>query len=144
MSFGDSAVDAAARWCRELGDAGLPVRAWHELAATGEVLAELRAQVAMATVGWRLMLVGPESDVMQARAVAASGGALDAEITLLVHDETYRRVWCSHCGDTTTAAVAVGDVVACVGCGHSLSVYHHVSRRNACYLGFMADAEELP
>src|SRR5882762_4475227 len=87
MSFGDSAVDAAARWCRELGDAGLPVRAWHELAATGEVLAELRAQVAMATVGWRLMLVGPESDVMQARAVAASGGALDAEITLLVHDE---------------------------------------------------------
>jgi dimethylamine monooxygenase subunit C len=144
MSFSDVGATVARRWEAELVDAGAQVWSWHGAAVAEEALTELGTQVHAATVGWRLMLAGPETDVLRARAVAVAGGALDAEITILVSADERRRVWCAHCGQTTDAAVAVGEVVDCAGCGRSLLVYHHVSRRHAAYLGFLNDAEEMP
>ncbi len=72
--------------------------------------------------------------------------ALEAdEIHVEVTASTARRVWCTHC-KTVTADVTTS-IVACAGCGRTLEVYHHFSRRHGAYMGFQADAEspgELP
>ena len=72
----------------------------------------------------------------------AQVGALDAELRCWVTEDERRRVQCPHCHAHTVARVAVGATADCAGCGRSLLVYHHVSRRHGAYLGFMADAEE--
>ncbi len=144
MTFGPAATALGAAWRGELAALGRAVWSWHGDAATGVGLAGLREQIASATVGWRLLLAGSEPEVLLAYAEAVAGGVLDAEITVVVTDTARRRVWCSHCRTTTVAEVALGAQTDCAGCGRSLLVYHHVSRRHAAHLGFMADAEELP
>lgn len=143
LSFGADAAGVARGWAREVARLDRPVWTWHGDGAD-PVLGELADRAGAARVGWRLMLAGPEADVLAARATATAAGLLDPELTLLVTDDRRRRVWCSHCGATTLAEVAVDDVTDCAGCGRSLLAYHHVSRRHAIYLGFMVDAEEKP
>ena len=111
--------------------------------ADDTTLATLAAQVRAARVGWRLMLAGPEVDVLAARAVATDLGLLDAEIRTAVTDTDRKRVACPHCRVTTEADVPVGAEVPCRGCARRLHVYAHFSRRTGAYLGFMADAEEV-
>lgn len=142
MTFSDACLPAARRWWREL--TGRPVWTWHGSRADDEALAALREQIAEASVGWRLLLAGPEHDVLKARSEAVRAGVLDAEITVTVSASGRRRVWCAHCGHETEAAVDIGARTGCTGCGRSLLVHHHVSRRHAAYLGFQADAEEVP
>nr|WP_275585788.1 dimethylamine monooxygenase subunit DmmA family protein [Geodermatophilus sabuli] len=103
----------------------------------------MAAQVRTARVGWRLMLAGPEVDVLAARAVATGLGLLDAEIRTAVTGADHKRVSCPHCRVITEAEVPVGAEVPCRGCARRLHVYAHVSRRTGAYLGFMADAEEI-
>ncbi|MER5184083.1 dimethylamine monooxygenase subunit DmmA family protein [Streptomyces sp. NPDC002896] len=143
MSFGPDAAPVAAGWESELRSLGRPVWSWHGEEAGDGCLAELRGQVESATVGWRLMLAGPQCDVLRAHAEALAGGVLEAEITVLVTDAARTRVWCAHCGATTLADAAIGETAGCSGCGRSLYVYHHVSRRSGTHLGFQVDAEEL-
>ncbi|SHN75061.1 dimethylamine monooxygenase subunit DmmA family protein [Cryptosporangium aurantiacum] len=131
LAFGADAERVAARWRERLAVLGRPVRAWSGERATETVLSDLADQVGAATVGWRLMLAGPQADVLRARAVALAGGAVDAEVTVLVTDDRLRRVWCAHCETTTEAA----DDVVCAGCGRDLVVHAHVSRHRAAYLG---------
>lgn len=142
MSFSDAARPDAERWQAEL--AGRPVWTWHGDGADEAALAALREQLAGATVGWRLLLAGPEHDVLRARAEAVRAGVVDVEITVAVSAATVRLVSCALCGTETTAAVATGEETPCAGCRRSLLVYHHVSRRHTAYLGFQADAEEMP
>ncbi|WP_411152526.1 dimethylamine monooxygenase subunit DmmA family protein [Streptomyces sp. A30] len=144
MSFGTAADTVAADWRGALAGLRRPVWTWHGESADGDALALLRGQIDDATVGWRLMLAGPQADVLRAHAEALRGGVLESEITVVVTEDARRRVWCVHCGATTVAEADLGDVVSCTGCGCSLFVYHHVSRLSAAHLGFMADAEERP
>lgn len=117
---------------------------WHAAErADQESLDLLVAQVAGARIGWRLMLAGPEIDVLGARSVATGLGVLDAEIRMAVTGTEVKRVFCPHCRTTTTGAAPVSGELACAGCGRRLHVYAHVSRRTGAYLGFMADAEEV-
>ncbi|NEK57890.1 hypothetical protein GCU56_08405 [Geodermatophilus sabuli] len=111
--------------------------------ADDATLTALAAQVRTARVGWRLMLAGPEVDVLAARAVATGLGLLDAEIRTAVTGADHKRVSCPHCRVITEAEVPVGAEVPCRGCARRLHVYAHVSRRTGAYLGFMADAEEI-
>ena len=135
LAFGPAAAPVAERWCDRIAALGRPVRLERSARATDEVLAALAGQLRDATVGWRLMLAGPEADVLRARAVALDGGALDAELTMLVTGDDRRRVWCAHCGATTEARVRPGGSVPCAGCGLVLVVHAHVSRRRAAHLG---------
>ncbi|MGY1814624.1 dimethylamine monooxygenase subunit DmmA family protein [Blastococcus sp. SYSU D00820] len=129
------------------------VREWEQQARPGSVvavstaeraddaaLAELAGQVARARVGWRLMLAGPEVDVLAARAVVTGLGLLDAEIRVAVTSTERRRVHCAHCRTTTDRAVPVGGELPCAGCGRRLQVHGHVSRRTGTYLGSTPDA----
>lgn len=144
MTFGPAAAALGALWRSELTVLGRAVWSWDGEAATEAGLGALREQIGSATVGWRLLLAGPQPEVLLAYAESVRGGVLDAEITAVVTDTARRRVWCSHCRATTVAEVALGAETDCAGCGRSLLVYHHVSRRHAAHLGFMTDAEELP
>jgi hypothetical protein len=132
MSFGAEAAPVAQRWCA--GTSG-PTWRWHGDSATAEALALLADETSKARVGWRLMLAGPEIDVLRACAVAENGGALASEIVGFVVESRRRRVRCAHCGTTTDAESVT---VECVGCGRRLRVEAHVSRRHAAYLGVEA------
>ena len=74
-----------------------------EVVPLDHALEALAGQVETAKVGWRLMLAGPEIDVLRACAVAHDGGALASEIGVAVVESPRRRVWCVHCGTTTEA-----------------------------------------
>lgn len=106
--------------------------------------AVLGRELAAARVGWRLVLVGDEVTVLQARALATAAGALDQEILSDVVGTDLRRVYCAHCHQVHATDSAPGERCTCLTCGATLVVYHHVSRRHGAYLGYMCDAEERP
>ncbi|MGY1794249.1 dimethylamine monooxygenase subunit DmmA family protein [Geodermatophilus sp. SYSU D00525] len=142
LGFGDRGREIVADWLAAT-PAGRVV--WSHVAERADdvTLTALAEQVRGARVGWRLMLAGPEVDVLAARAVATGLGLLDAELRTAVTGADRRRVACPHCGVATEAEVPVGAEVPCRGCARRLHVYAHVSRRTGTYLGFMSDAEEV-
>ncbi|MFD2090995.1 dimethylamine monooxygenase subunit DmmA family protein [Blastococcus deserti] len=141
VEFGPSGAAAVRGWAAVVPD-GVPARTHLAPAADEDTRALLAEQIAAARVGWRLVLAGPEIEVLAARALATGLGVLDAEISVAVTDAQRKRVFCPHCRTTTTTEEPVGGSVPCDGCGRRLFVYAHVSRRAGAYLGFMADAEE--
>ncbi|MDW5594075.1 dimethylamine monooxygenase subunit DmmA family protein [Conexibacter stalactiti] len=142
VSIGDTGRDVARGWADATRQARTPLWSAHGETADARVVEALREQLRHATVGWRLMLAGPELDLLRLRAEAVAAGALGEEVRQHVTSATRRRVWCTHCRTIAEHATAVGDEVGCTGCGRTLLVYHHVSRRLGAYMGFMADAEE--
>ena len=133
LAFG--AAPVADRWVGRIAALGRPLRLRHHHRADDDALRELAADLERATVGWRLLLAGPEIDVLRAHAVALEGGALDAEVTILVTDDRRRRVRCAHCTATTEADVRPDERVRCAGCGRTLVVHAHVSRVRAASRG---------
>ena len=144
VSFGAAAAQIADGWHRELDALARPVWRHQPSSATEQTLAALCAHLATATVGLRLMVAGPQAEVLRVYSEATSAGVLDCEIVVMVTEESRRRVRCLHCFEISQADVATGQLLMCDGCGRELFVYHHVSRRDAVYMGFMADAEEMP
>ena len=142
VGFGADGRRLADRWAGEV-PAGTPVDVLVADRADDPLLAALAERVGGAVVGWRLMLAGPEVDVLAARAVATSLGLLDAELRVAVTCTERKRVYCPHCRTTTATTAPVSGETPCAGCGRRLHVYAHVSRRAGAYLGFMADAEEV-
>ncbi len=105
----------------------------------------VRERLPRATVGLRLYVIGPEGFVRRLAVVAAAAGLDDDEVLAEVRGSHARRVWCAHCKAVTEHVTR--DLVECEGCGRSLTVYHHFSRRLGAFMGFQADAEvagELP
>lgn len=135
MAFGAEAAPVAARWCERIRSLGRPLWVRRSDRADEDALGALAERLRAATVGWRLLLAGPEADVLRAHAVALDGGALDAELRILVTGDRRRRVWCAHCAVTTEAAVRPDQHLPCAGCGRTLVVHPHVSRVRAAYLG---------
>jgi hypothetical protein len=134
------AEPVAAAWAAAGGAAGVPVSS-----CTGDLeqaLRHLDADMAGAVVGWRLLVAGPEAEVLRVRARATELGAVGSEVLAHVTGVPSRRVLCVHCDAVTETDEPVGGTVACAGCGHDLHLYHHVSRRLGAYLGFLTDAEE--
>ena len=110
-------------------------------AAVHEPLAQ---RLTASVVGLRLLIVGPEQDVLALQATARGAGMIDAELTLHVTATDHRRVYCAHCRTTSSVCGQVGDVRPCSGCGRALMIFAHCSRHTGTYLGFLAGAEELP
>ncbi|GAA0250341.1 dimethylamine monooxygenase subunit DmmA family protein [Cryptosporangium japonicum] len=138
MAFGGDAAGVAAGWCERSRSLGRPLWVKRGDRADDDALSALAERLRTATVGWRLLLAGPEIDVLRAHAVALDGGALDAELRVLVTDDRRRRVRCAHCTATTEADVRPDEHVRCAGCGRTLVVHAHVSRVHAAYLGSAA------
>ncbi|WP_131108201.1 dimethylamine monooxygenase subunit DmmA family protein [Pseudomonas sp. Sample_10] len=105
----------------------------------------LKVLLADARMGTRLYLAGSESFLGSAMQVATHFD-LNRDEVLREHSGTLvRRVWCVHC-DTYTENV-IQRVYDCPGCGLTLVVRDHYSRRLAAFQAVKADAEvpgELP
>lgn len=143
LTFGRQALAAASRtWPHGMA----PAATWHALeaaTANDEALASLRTAIESTTVGFRLLIAGPEADVYLARSAALACGAQLDEIALCVTERSRRRVHCAHCKTVTETGQPIGAVVPCATCARSLLIYHHFSRRTGAYLGFMVNAEEV-
>ncbi|VVN34135.1 hypothetical protein PS645_04990 [Pseudomonas fluorescens] len=114
--------------------------------ATNQALIEaLTTLLDDAHMGTRLYLAGSESFLGSAMQVATHFD-LNRDEVLREHSGTLvRRVWCVHC-DTYTENVTQR-VYVCPGCGVTLVVRDHYSRRLAAFQAVKADAEvpgELP
>jgi hypothetical protein len=92
-----------------------------------------------ARMGTRLYLVGPEDIIWQAAQVASGVGMTRDEMRLMQAGTLARPVFCVHCR-TITRGVHT-HIVPCTGCGRSLFVRDHFSRRLGAYMGFQIDAE---
>lgn len=137
FAVGTAAAEVARTWT---DGAVAPVRV-HLADDLAEALAAFDTDVAGACVGWRALLAGDLVDVLRLRAHALEHGLADDEIAVATTRTDELAVACVHCASVVVTRAAVGDVVACEGCGRSLLVYHHVSRRKAAFLGFQVDAE---
>jgi hypothetical protein len=135
VAIGAAACPVAEGWTRRIASSGAPV--WFvQVDGLDEALVGVfEEQLRVATVGWRLMLAGPEADVMRLRAPAIQAGALPVEIREHVTAVDRRRVRCAHCRTIMEAEVGIGGSVVCGGCALTLSCHGHFSRRHAAYLG---------
>ncbi|MGY1820782.1 dimethylamine monooxygenase subunit DmmA family protein [Geodermatophilus sp. SYSU D00079] len=141
LGLDEAAEQVVTSWEAAAVDAGIDA---HVLRTRGcaEALPWLAARMADAVVGWRLLVAGPEADVLRARARALHLGAVPAEVLTFVTGVPVRRVHCAHCASETETTAPVDATCTCRGCGRTLHVYHHVSRRLGAYLGYMVDAED--
>ncbi|MFW0794432.1 dimethylamine monooxygenase subunit DmmA family protein [Gordonia sp. CPCC 205515] len=139
VSVGDEAAAMVERWTPQLPHDIEVSRVVADDSA--DAADELRVQLASATVGVRVVLAGPAGACLHLRGVATTAGLEDDEIHVTRCGAGPIEIFCSHCRETTVAVADVDDLVDCAGCGRSLLVYHHVSRRSGRYLGFMVDAE---
>lgn len=141
LALGVPARPVAAAWARRIELSGATSWVSYAPELSDGVLAAFRSRLAEATVGWRLMLCGPEHEVLRLRSEAVRAGALPVEIRMHTTASGLRRVYCAHCRHLTIGDIAVGDLLKCGGCGLTLVCYHHFSRRLAAYLAYQADAE---
>jgi len=122
-----------------------PEHPLHVHATNLSLIDALKTLLGEARMGTRLYLAGSESFLGSAMQVATHFD-LNRDEVLREHSGTLvRRVWCVHC-DTYTENVTQR-VYDCPGCGLTLVVRDHYSRRLAAFQAVKADAEvpgELP
>ncbi len=90
-------------------------------------------------MGTRIYLAGSEDAIWQASQLADTFGVSRDEIRHAQLGTKARPVFCVHCR-TITRGVHT-NIVPCSGCGRSLFVRDHFSRRLGAYMGFQIDAE---
>lgn len=145
VAFGDAGADVVRTWCDEISAAGFESGlAVHRFGADDveEACAAVVSDAVRARVGWRLMMAGPATACLRLRAKAVDLGIADDEMTVASTDVEQRAVRCVHCRTVTTRAAELEETVTCLGCGRTLLVYYHISRRQGAHLGFMVDAEQ--
>jgi hypothetical protein len=142
VAFGPEAEPIAAGWRREIAQGPSALIALDCDQAASETMSRLTGVLASATTGLRLMVAGPEQEVLTVASTARAAGMIDAELSLHVTSATSRKVYCVHCKSTSSARAAVDEVAACQGCGRELLIFAHLSKRSGSYLGFLAAAEE--
>jgi hypothetical protein len=111
----------------------------------GALLDAFRTMLDESLMGTRLYVAGPESFIGLAMKIALEFDLNKDEIRAEEVGSLARRVHCVHCRSITEDVRT--NIVRCTGCGLSLLVRDHYSRRLAAYMGVMADAEapgELP
>lgn len=129
------ADDSRSAWSQNLPDTALYLEA-HTLA---EALEVLRDAFYVAQMGTRIYLAGSEDAIWQASQLADTFGVSRDEIRHAQLGTKARPVFCVHCR-TITRGVHT-NIVSCSGCGRSLFVRDHFSRRLGAYMGFQIDAE---
>ncbi|MDD2877490.1 MAG: dimethylamine monooxygenase subunit DmmA family protein [Acidiphilium sp.] len=117
-------------------------RAFH---AVVDLLAHLPRRLANDKIGLRIYAIGTEAFVWDVHNIARAAGLGSAEIHLTHAGSLRRRVYCAHC--KTMSEDVTDNIVLCPGCGASLLVRDHFSRRLAAFMGVKVDAEipgEIP
>lgn len=138
VGVGAGAADQLAAWLDEAGEAPCTTIAAADREAA---LVGVHGALASARVGVRLLVAGPVGDCLAVRAAAARAGMEDDEVAVAATSGEVD-LHCVHCGAATATAAELDASVPCSGCGRSLLLYAHVSRRTGRFLGFQVDAEE--
>jgi dimethylamine monooxygenase subunit C len=103
------------------------------------LLHRLDALLAGCRMGTRLYAAGSESFLGAVVKIAAAHGLLADEYRTEHAGSAARRVHCTHCRQVTEHVTT--NLVVCSGCGRTLLVRDHYSRRLAAFMGVQADAE---
>jgi hypothetical protein len=111
-----------------------PVLALADLAALKQALAQQTVLVSD-----RLYVQGTEPFVWAVAQAAHGAGWTHEQVQLCHAGSLQRRVWCTHCHGYTEGVTT--SIVACAGCGRSLLVRDHFSKRHGAFMGVMVDAE---
>lgn len=116
------------------GDTAALATALPDMAALQQALAQQPVQVSD-----RLYVLGTEPFLWSVAAVASQAGWTAGQWQLCHAGSLQRRVWCTHCHGFTEGVTT--SIVACAGCGRSLLVRDHFSKRHGAFMGVMVDAE---
>ncbi len=138
-------TEVAARWVR-LGERRAPTRSLTVAGIDGDRAAIVRA-LEEARTGVRILVVGPQYDVLLTLALAREHGAGPAELSCFVVDAgsgpTALPVFCAHCRATHRVVGEPGGEVTCPGCSRRLEIHPHHSARGGSFLASDARAREL-
>ncbi|MBI1692119.1 hypothetical protein D9Y22_25975 [Methylorubrum sp. DB1722] len=118
---------------------GLGWAAFHPAASRSALLADLDGVLDAATMGTRLYAAGSESFVGAVIARAAGFGVVPQSVIAEKRGSLARRVQCVHCKHVAEAVTV--SPYRCPGCGQSLLVRDHFSRRLSAFQGVRIDAE---
>ena len=113
--------------------------AFHLAGGPSELLATLDGVLATETMGLHLYVAGSESFIGEVISRAAGFGVIPQSVVAEKCGLPARRVQCVHCKYITEAVTATPYV--CLGCGQSLLVRDHFSRRLSAFQGVRIDAE---
>lgn len=106
---------------------------------TSALLTVFREVLSASVMGTRLYVAGPETFIGLVMRIAAEFNLNNDEIRAEECGSAARRVHCIHCRSAMENVKT--NIVTCTGCGRSLIVRDHYSRRLAAYMGVMVDAE---
>ena len=90
-------------------------------------------------MGFRLYAIGTEPFLWTVSNLAQEAGLTREEVRLFARGSAARRVFCNHCRTITPGVTT--NIVLCSGCGASLFVRDHFSRRLNAFAGVQVDAE---
>ena len=133
---GGSVVDTWARDVSGLGPADLVRSARFDPAAVTAALASTRC-------GVRIMVAGPQDDVLLTLAAARESGAEPEELRSFVTRTDVLPVFCAHCRATSSVEAVPGGVAVCPACATLLDVHPHLSAVRGSFLGSDTTAREL-
>ncbi|CAN5462403.1 dimethylamine monooxygenase subunit DmmA family protein [soil metagenome] len=118
----------------------LGAASYQEVPTDGDAVGVIAAGLADAGMGTQVYVAGTENLIAQVIAAALEAG-LDPDATLAEHRGSLeRRVQCVHCKAITEHVTT--QPATCSGCGLSLLVRDHFSRRIGAFQGVCVDAEE--
>lgn len=109
------------------------------VARTADLDAAIDAALAGAGMGLQVWLAGAEGLIAQASARLLAAGLALGAIQAEHRGHAARRMQCVHC--KTIAEDVTTDPYTCPGCGRSLYVRDHFSRRLGAFQGVCIDAE---
>ena len=134
-AFGGDGVGTVEVWAVAEGSCRIDRR----FASPAEMLEEMGRRLRTETMGLRLYALGDEAFLWDVFGLASAAGLGRQEVRLSRIGTPSRRVYCTHCSTLNEDVGA--DLVVCRGCGLTLSVRDHFSRRLAAFMGVNADAE---
>lgn len=107
--------------------------------STFHLLSRLSYRLAIETIGLHLYAIGTEPFIWDVVKLAKQFGMNSDEYHLTHRGSEKRRVYCIHCKTMTDDVT--NNIAICAGCGASLLVRDHFSKRLAAFMGVQVDAE---
>lgn len=111
----------------------------HRFRSEQHLLIALSHRLSAERMGFRLYATGAEPFLWTVTNRASEFGLTGHEVRLHAHGSAARLVFCNHC--RTINAGVTTNIVSCRGCGASLFVRDHFSRRLNAFAGVQIDAE---
>lgn len=141
LAFGDAAHPLCADWAAQAVRLASPLEVHAHKEADGNALAYVDALLAAATIGTRVLVVGPARDARRTVARARRAGVLPGELTVVTLQDDAIDVFCPHCAATTETRARPGDTATCGDCRRTLEVRDHVASWTGTFLGSGTDSE---